>query len=505
MPQIERPIKDSGLTIIRPVAKAVIRQVCEAVGIDPRVDILFPDSKGVVEQPGSTVESKDNTPKFNSDDYISIVVEDKPGFEGGVYYETRHKSETPPVFSDPALGLFLAPIVSNRELFINITYRSQDGVQAKAWVENMRSRVIATRLRIPHRVSAYYIVPDEIIEIIEHVYELRENKAGYGESLQDYFVARADNRFTTFTDQGEKNKALGFSVPYAELYGWFENPNEPDKPERGDKGESYTATLTYRVQLDVHTSMLLRYPIIVHNQYVDRKFLYEIKPTFYDKLNVDGTQAAILDGYYGAKRPALDPEFSYGIRLPKHDDWLAQPLTYAPHTLQLYLVLIVVDEKNPKLFMNIQDVQELKLPDFVWDYIRSETNWMLTAANSLFQFSLFLQDEPYPVSCVDISNTLDITVKNVVSLRYQQHARFGVYLDLKYLNEAARDRLKNHGRVLDWWIKTYRPDIKWTSSENGLGEDNDYVSDSDMSYITGLNGRRTMETVETFGLQVYRR
>jgi hypothetical protein len=127
MPQIERPIKDSGLTIIRPVAKAVIRQVCEAVGIDPRVAILFPDSKGVVEQPGSTMESKDNTPKFNSDEYISIVVEDKPGFEGGVYYETRHKSETPPVFSDPALGLFLAPIVSNRELFINITYHTQDG------------------------------------------------------------------------------------------------------------------------------------------------------------------------------------------------------------------------------------------------------------------------------------------------------------------------------------------------------------------------------------------
>ena len=247
MPQIERPIKDSGLTIIRPVAKAIIRQVCEAVGIDPRVDILFPDTKGVVEQPGSTMESKDNTPKFNSDEYISIVVEDKPGFEGGVYYETRHKSETPPVFSDPALGLFLAPIVSNRELFINIAYHTQDEVQAKAWVENMRSRVIATRLRIPHRVSAYYIVPDEIIEIIEHVYELRENKAGYGESLQDYFVSRADNRFTTFTDQGEKNKALGFSVPYAELYGWFENPNEPDKPERSDKGENYTATLTYRV------------------------------------------------------------------------------------------------------------------------------------------------------------------------------------------------------------------------------------------------------------------
>lgn len=72
-------------------------------------------------------------------------------------------------------------------------------------------------------MSAYYIIRRDR-EIIERIYELRENKAGYGESLQDCFVTRADNRFTTFTDQGEKNKALGFSVPYAELYGWFENP-----------------------------------------------------------------------------------------------------------------------------------------------------------------------------------------------------------------------------------------------------------------------------------------
>jgi hypothetical protein len=375
------------------------------------------------------------------------VVEDKPGFEGGVYYETRHKSETPPVFSDPALGLFLAPIVSNRELFINITYHTQDGVQAKAWVENMRSRVIATRLRIPHRVSAYYIVPDEIIEIIEHVYELRENKAGYGESLQDYFVARADNRFTTFTDQGEKNKALGFSVPYAELYGWFENPNEPDKPERSDKGENYTATLTYRVQLDVHTSMLLRYPIIVHNQYIDRKHLYEIKPTFYDKLNVDGTQTAILDGYYGAKRPALDPEFSYGIRLPKHDDWLAQPLTYAPHTLQLYLVLIVIDEKNPSLFMNIQDVQELKLPDFVWDYIRSETNWMLTAANSLFQFSLFLQDEPKKETTQTNSN--DFKQNQTPSNSTKKKLSFKEQRELETIEKEMPELEKKRAEILE--------------------------------------------------------
>lgn len=504
MPQIERVINDTNLTIIRPVAKAVIRQVCEAVGISPKVDVLYPDSKGVVEQPGSTLESKDNTPKFNSGEYISIIVEDKPGFEGGVYYDTRHKSETTPIFADPALGLFLAPIVSNRELFINITYKSQDGVAAKAWVENMRSRIIGSRLQLFHRVQAYYIVPEEVTSIIEHVYELRENKAGYGETIEEYFFPRADNRFTTFTDQGEKNKALGFSVPYTELYGWFENPNEPDKPERGDKGENYTATLTYRVQLDVHTSLLLRYPIIVHNQYIDNRYIFNIKPTAYDKLKVDGTQTAMLDGFYGAKRPALDPEFSYGIRLPKHDDWLAEPLTYAPHTLQLYSVLIVVDENNPPLFMNIQDVEELELPDFVWDYIRSENNWMLKPTNSLFQFTLFLQNDSYPANCVNISETLDVTVKNVVNLRYQQHARFGVYLDLKYLNEEARNRLKDHGRVLDWWIKKYRPDIDW-SIDRGIGDDGDIVSDKDMAHITGLSGRRAMETVETFGLTVFRR
>jgi hypothetical protein len=100
MPQIDRPVKDTALTIVRPIALSVIRQMCEACGINPRIPIQFPNAKGVVEQPGSNMESADNTPTFASDELITIAVENKPGFEGGVFYDSRHKSETLPTTSD---------------------------------------------------------------------------------------------------------------------------------------------------------------------------------------------------------------------------------------------------------------------------------------------------------------------------------------------------------------------------------------------------------------------
>jgi hypothetical protein len=153
--------------------------------------------------------------------------------------------------------------------------------------------------------------------------------------------------------------------------------------------------------------------------------------------------------------------------------------------------------------MNLQDVTELDLPDFVWDYIKSENQWMTIVSESLFQLEVYLQDDPYPDGTVIVPNTLDISVKPTVNLRHQHHVRFGIYTDLKYLSEEARKRLQDHGRVIDWWIKKYRPDIKW-NIDKGLGKDNDYISDYDMSIIVGLTGQKPMDTVETFGLRTHR-
>jgi hypothetical protein len=134
MPQIARVVSDTDITIIRPVAMAVVRQMCEMVGIPPNVDILFPATEGVVEQAGSTMESADNTVKFTNDPHLLITVENKAGFDG-LYYDLRHKTETKPIFSDPRLGLHMAPSISNRSLNIAVKYTARDKFTVDQWYQ----------------------------------------------------------------------------------------------------------------------------------------------------------------------------------------------------------------------------------------------------------------------------------------------------------------------------------------------------------------------------------
>lgn len=164
----------------------------------------------------------------------------------------------------------------------------------------------------------------------------------------------------------------------------------------------------------------------------------------------------------------------------------------------------MIDESHPKRFMNLTEVPGFELPDFVWDYIRAERKWLSVMAECLFQLEVYLQSDPYPLNTTVVTDTLDVDVLPEVDIRYRHHVRLGIYTDLKHLSENARNRLQEYGRVVDWWIKKYRPDIKWTI-DRGLGKNNDYVTEYDMAVITGLTGQKPMDTVESLGIKVYNR
>lgn len=521
MPQIERAIEDISTTNNRPVIHAVVRQVCEHIGIDPKIKIYFPDAKGIVAQLGSTITDVDNTAEFVTKTRLQIEVKEGPGFDG-LYYDQRHKSNTKPIFKDQCIGLYVAPIITTRQFTVTFKYVSPDRIGADAWLEYFRSRILNNRLQLLHRAEGSFIVPEDIITIIEHCYALRENNAGYNEDIGTYFKNHSDNRFTVFTDQSGKNTALGFIIPYAEFLGFFDVDGEPEPANRDEKNETNIAEFTYKFQIDVPTSLLIRYPIIVHNQYINPDYLFEIKPTPYDDLFKSGIQDTVIGNYFARKRPALDPALSYGIRIPKHDDWLLPELSFPIHTLSLFTVLLTIDSIKPKDLFALKEIDGLDLPDFVWEYIISESRWILKETESLFQLTMYHQDEVIPPKNIVLGNNTEVSFDYVPNQRFQYHARLGIYLDLKYLSEEARKRLQEHGRVLDWWIKLYHPELLikrdpyqnenygkdwyWDLDTIGKMENKDYIPDYDFNQVIGIRGRGfdTVQTLELISTRPWR-
>ena len=508
MPTIERFIEDINTTNNRPIVQAVIKQMCEAIGINPKINIFYPDGKPVVNQPGGAITDTDNTARFSTTEHLLVTVKEGPGF-GGLYYDVRHRAENKPIFADPKLGFFIGPIITNREFEITVKYVAPDRVSGDAWLEYIRSRILNTTTRLLHRARGSFLLPKDASDIIEHIYELRENVAPHGQSLGDYFWEHADKKFTIMTDQNGENKAVAYAMNYAEFYGCFELNEEPEKQKEDEKNETVTVEFTYKFQIDVPTSILIKYPIIVHNQYIDPKYIFEIPVTPYDELEKAGTAGVIVGDYFSRKGPQLPQKFRYGIVIPKHDTWDMPSECIPKHTLTMFRALATIDTKYPKDLLKITDVTELELPDAVVKFMASESRHMLVDSDCLFQLNAFEQDDPLMDDEIIIGDDLSIGLSFKAHLRHYYHVRLGVYLDLKWLTDRSLEALQENPEVVDWWIKTYHPD--WTTGNAdwppGWKWDDDKIKDiedgkkyipDDVMNILADRSPNTIYTVETF-------
>ena len=237
------------------------------------MNVLFPGDGEVAIQPGSTIDDEPAFNRTNAQELwrVNIKEEHRPDqLSATAVYQLEHAD----IFYDKSIGVSLRPVYSPTILTFNFEYRSTDVNAARRWRDEMRARISNHQDIRTHIIKYSYLIPKELIPLLEHIHELREEQAGYGEDLETYLANHFTGNVTKLSTMIGTETRWAVAEQAGRVMGQFDFQDIPDEPDKQGENSAYKQAFTYRIYLDVPIATAADYPVLVHNLLIDERFLF---------------------------------------------------------------------------------------------------------------------------------------------------------------------------------------------------------------------------------------
>lgn len=460
MPRITLSIKDTDETVMRPIMFEIIRDILNKTNLEANTNILFPGNNVVAYQPGTTLSDKNENReknRFSHSKRVFIEV-DEDYDDAGAVTAAIMKPENRFIYVDEALGCYLKPAYSTMEATINFRYRAKDRVEALRWRDHVRTKISMGRETLLHSPTYFYLIPDSVFTILEEIHRLRENVDGYGETFQEYIGNNFTQRMTVVSTQAGTGGRAAITETQRRVVGRFDFSTKPERAERDGEGEAWVISFSYRLTYEKPISLVMLYPLVVHNQLLSVKFRAS-KPTDRDEFH-ELSHTMSTSGF----RP-FEPDYmidkwkaTRGISIPDFDDFI--PSQILPRTIRVLTGLLLINE-NTTTLMNFHELGDWKLEDDILEFMVGEAPYMTKMYHSVLCVSLYrnhdLVDES--LETISVDEQLNVNLNTRLSLRDYYHIRLSINTDLESLTKDALDRLRQKSKVFEKIIKAIYPNI----------------------------------------------
>lgn len=446
-------------SFLRPVVYDIIRQIKKVTRFPETDKIFFLDSSSDRPlQPGSAIGSPEVDPTGH-DPMLRIEVNEEYNGDYNLAQVTRMYSD-PHVFLDSELDVRLVPIYTQSTLTLSVKARFGSESQAKAWRNGFRRATQNYRKTLVHELTYSFPVPKEMLLLLTHIYKLRETNEPYGESLHQYLGPRFAKRVQTLVTQSGSNPTLVVTETQKPVIGFFDFSSQPEKADKDGDRSVWEISFDYKVYIERPLSMLMKFPITVHNLSVSRKFLQ------LEQRDPRGPYDNV--GYMTLLRNALTPMMnSYpdtrmvlrGLAIPYYDDW--QPLHVESSSIQIARILITVDPANPTDVINLRDLGEYTIDPLMLAYIDQYPDSIVASRKNFIKLTLYEKAIPVSGNPLRVDGDLNITTESDMGLRIPYHLVLSGLVDLPFLNDVALDRLLRHGELCLKYVESLYESI-WT-------------------------------------------
>jgi len=448
MPNLIIPIPVTLDSVSRRVAKSVIDNVMRITNIDQTTRVEIRGEQGMASQPGSEIEDKGITNRFIHEGRVMVSFRETYVDTEVINAEVRHPYAQP-IFSDPSIGVMIKPIYSNTEMELNFTYRAKSKQEAIVWRDDVKVRMGDNRQSHLHEVDYHFPVPGFCAKLLMHIHSLRENVAGYGESLGEYLKRHYTKRATVLVNQAGdlENSLLVIAEKQLGVQGWFDF-DLPVEEEKNEEGPSYLIQFNYKFSYNKPVEVNVLYPQVVHNQLISTDFLVT-RPRTEDPLQ--------LPTYKSDYRFALD-HFDYlarippraigGVAIPAFDEWI--PKQIVPYTTTFMSIMVVFEAKDLNLVIGSKEIQDIGFEPDILQFMRVAGSKMVTLGRCPIHFSLFRGDEYIADGDLDVvvmDHAFEIRTKTPVDLRQNYHLRMGFCTEISKYTDEALMSLHHNGFV----------------------------------------------------------
>lgn len=474
MPKIVLEIANIEENIARPAVMGVLRELNTKIGLLPGVKIRFVGSGNALALSGSTMDDRGASSRLPGDAYISVSADEEYD-ENYAMSVAIFQAENASIFTDKALDIRLTPVYQRITTNIDVKMVMSDKSAADNLISTIKRRFSQRVVENLHTIEYAYPLPIEYVAILLELHRLREANKGYGEDIGTWLSNNFTSLNTTITDQAGAHPIIVMKEKQINLLGWFDFTDQPPKVERATESGNWSVSFNYTFSYDRVESIVMQYPLMVHNQLLDNRYYNDIAV---DDLNQYMQQrsysmAAIHEETYQQKGLHL-LEVNPGISIPPFDDWLPNIVPLHHHVL--LRVMLQVDVTNPHAILSIPVLGDWRLYPEAIEYLKANPIAILTPNACIFNIQLYRGKSLLNPNEIIVSPDLDLHLVYPMDERAAYHLSMTMLTNILRLTPAALLTLAEHGYFAIRYLVTIIPELGKLLRYQVLGSDNQYTT-----------------------------
>ena len=439
MPSLALEIPETYINITRPIVMQLAKDLAQRMELPNGIDIEFLGYAEYRYQNGSLLEKKQDAvfgqaPRFKVDFTEEYL-------EESVLTTAVKKTDHLAVFYDRRLPVSIAPIYTRTRITLNCQVRADSRPKIDRWRDVLRHKASENKQAPLHEVIYHYALPRVFYPILREIHTKRESVCGYNESFEHWLVNHATHRYTQISNLSGDQSLPVIAEKQIGIQGWFDFLGQPDDADKSNEGETWTYSFNYILEYDKVTAALMKYPIVVHNQLLDIKYINTDKIySPYDQPRRRSLHSEGFDTFSSLNYP-IKPDIPY-VRLPEYDDWTFEGAPYK--TLPILSTLIGVDLERPTYLVNLQALGEVKIGQDILDFIlkyKEDIPYYLKSAFHIVFYKGSIAQDP---ETIYLDDELTLWSTTALDPREVHHLTLSIVYDLANLHHIGTRALREH-------------------------------------------------------------
>lgn len=443
MPTFALEVPETHDSITRPVTTSIVRDLINYLGLPNNTSVKYTGSAGESAQSGSVLADRGEFTKFPFQNKVSVDLEETY-LEEGVLNTAVLRRDNLPIFNDPQLMVSLRPVYTKTEATLSLRYRATSQVQAQKWRDTIRRRMTQGMQALLHEIIYHYPIPGVFHAVLSEIHDKRELVEGYNESFDEWLRKHYDTRMTVLSNLDGSRGIAVMPEKQIQVQGWLSFVTEPEAPEKATEGDTWVVGFDYTYQYDKPTAMVIDYPIVVHNQLLDDKFLdFEKAYNPYNVPRRPSYTGALNDTF---SRINYNPEMAFeGVVVPDIDDW--RPSKENKRLVPLFTSLVGVELEDPQQVVNMLDLGGTTFTQPVVNFFFRERRNLNIYLGCVFHVTVYRGNMALSDNSIYVDEDLNVRTKVGLSARDVHHVRISMVTDLKNLSSKAQEALRRDPEV----------------------------------------------------------
>lgn len=455
MPTFIQEIPELDICVRRPVISEIVQSLFEQTNIDASKLKIYQMGRTVaIPQLNSTLDESDNKERLSNDTRVEVSMDEDIT---NVTIAPILYGENISVFRDDALQVTMLPTMLPVKTTLNVRFICSSRAAAQNWQQAIRRRVSQRAFNPIHTVNYYYPIPKEYMYVLSKIYEMREKKAGYGDTFGQWLKTNFNHRYSVISNAAGKGTQFVIREQQTNVIGYYEFGEEVEKLEKENSAGSYAVEFNYTFHYERPENIILKFPVVIHNSIVpaeirDDRQIEDQQPEQYYLTN---SAAAFHSFAFGGGNNLPRHQKFNGWPLPYFDDWF--PSFHQQYYENLFRVTTAVSVNEPRWVGNVGHIKPHDFPADVLEYMKRRPQAMSERREHLFNVSLHRWDDLFATRELKIDKTLKVTSPVDMNLRDMWHMNIDIAYDLSILSDAALEDLCKSPGVLDKWVESFDP------------------------------------------------